>query len=65
MFCKLRAKCGSMDVSMVLLLNSLKQKNQRLKNTCLEEKFNAEILAKAPEKKGEVISTAKNSVSPA
>ena len=50
-FYKWRAKYGGMDVSMMSRMKELEEENRRLKEMYLEEKFKAEIVAEALEKK--------------
>jgi putative transposase len=48
---KCRAKYGDMNVSMMSRMKELEDENRRLKKMDLEEKFKAEIVAEALEKK--------------
>jgi putative transposase len=50
-FYKWRAKYGGMDVSMMSRMKELDDENRLLKKMYLEEKFRAEIVAEALEKK--------------
>jgi putative transposase len=50
-FCKLRAKYGGMDTSMMARMKELEAENARLKKMYIEEKLKAEIVTEALAKK--------------